>query len=135
MITVETSDPFSSESYRLIEMLSAEFADITGDSGKTNFNVEAMKNDKALWVLAKNAHGDAIGCVAIRPLTQYVAELKRIFSDRSKPGVDGSLLTFLEISAKQMGYRQLKLETRHTNRRAVNFYEKNGYVRIENYGA
>lgn len=56
MITVEKSDPFSSESHRLIEMLSAELADITCDNGKTNFTVEAMINDKALWALAKNAH-------------------------------------------------------------------------------
>ena len=69
MITVEKSDPFSSESHRLIEMLSAELAAITGDNGKSNFTVEAMYDDKALWVLAKNAHGEAIGCGAIRPLT------------------------------------------------------------------
>ncbi|MBU9809249.1 GNAT family N-acetyltransferase [Rahnella sp. C60] len=134
MITVEKSDPFSSESHRLIEMLSAELAAITGDNGKSNFTVDAMNGDKALWVLAKNAHGDAIGCGAIRPLTQNIAELKRMFSDRSVPGVGNALLTFLEISAKEMGYLELRLETRHINHRAVNFYKKNGYVRIENYG-
>ena len=100
MITVEKSDPFSSESHRLIEMLSAELAAITGDSGKSNFTVEAMNDDKALWVLAKNTHGEAIGCGAIRPITQNIAELKRMFSDRSVPGVGGALLTFLETSAK-----------------------------------
>lgn len=93
-----------------------------------------MNDDKALWVLAKNAHGDAIGCGAIRPLTQNTAEIKRMFSDQSLPGVGSALLNFLETSAKQMGYRELKLETRYFNRWAVNFYEKNGYVRIENYG-
>jgi GNAT superfamily N-acetyltransferase len=134
MITVEKSDPFSSESHRLIEMLSAELATITGDNGKTNFTVEAMNDDKAVWALAKNACGEAIGCGAIRPLAQNIAELKRMFSDRSVPGVGSALLTFLENSAKQMGYCELRLETRHINRRAVNFYEKNGYVRIKNYG-
>lgn len=134
MIKVEKSDPFSSESHRLIEMLSAELAAITGDSGKTNFTVEAMNNDTAVWALAKNAHGDAIGCGAIRPLTQNIADLKRMFSDRSEPGVGNALLTFLESSANQMGYRELKLETRHINHRAVSFYEKNGYVRTDNYG-
>jgi hypothetical protein len=79
MITVEKSDPFSSESHRLIEMLSAELAAITGDSGKSNFTVEAMNDDKALWVLAKNTHGEAIGCGAIRPITQNIAELKECF--------------------------------------------------------
>lgn len=33
-ITVKKSDPFSSESHRLIEMLSAELAAITDDNGK-----------------------------------------------------------------------------------------------------
>lgn len=33
-----------------------------------------------------------------------------------------------------MGYTEFLLETRHVNHRAVHFYEKNGYVRIENYG-
>nr|WP_318381169.1 GNAT family N-acetyltransferase [uncultured Enterobacter sp.] len=134
MITVEKSNLFSSESHHLIEMLSAELAAITGDNGKRNFTVDAMNSEKALWVLAKNAQGDAIGCGAIRPLTQNIAELKRMFSDRSLPGVGRALLTFLENSAKEMGYLELRLETRHINHRAVNFYEKNGYVRIENYG-
>ena len=134
MIAVEKSDPFSSESHRLVEMLSAELAAITGDNGKSNFTVDAMNGDKALWVLAKNAQGDAIGCGAIRPLTHNIAELTRMFSDRSVAGVGNSLLTFLETSAKEMGYLELRLETRHINHRAINFYEKNGYVRIENYG-
>lgn len=134
MITVEKSDPFSPESHRLIEMLSAELAAITGNNGKSNFTVEAMKGDKALWVLAKNVDGAAIGCGAIRPLTHNIAELKRMFSDRSVAGVGNALLTFLETSAKEMGYLELRLETRHINHRAVNFYQKNGYVRIENYG-
>ncbi|MRS90112.1 GNAT family N-acetyltransferase [Enterobacteriaceae bacterium RIT714] len=134
MITVEKSDPFSSESHRLIEMLSGELAAITGDNGKSNFTVETMNDDKALWVLAKNSHGEAIGCGAIRPLTQNVAELKRMFSDRSVHGVGIALLTFLEAAAKEMGYNEIRLETRCINFRAVNFYEKNGYIRIENYG-
>jgi len=49
-------------------------------------------------------------------------------------GVGSALLTFLETSAKQMGYRKFNLETTHSNRQNVNFYEKNGYFRIDNYG-
>lgn len=134
MIIVEKSDPLSSESQRLIDMLSSELAAITGDTGKSNFTVDAMKEDKSLWVLARNAQGDAIGCGAIRPLTENIAELKRMYSDRSVPGVGKALLTFLETSASEMGYSELWLETRCINHRAVNFYEKNGYARIENYG-
>lgn len=62
MITLEKSDPFSLEPHRLIEMLSVELAAVTGDSGKSNFTVDAINSDKVLWVLAKNAYGDPIGC-------------------------------------------------------------------------
>lgn len=134
MITVEKSDPLSPDSYSLIEKLSAELAAITGDSGKSNFAIDSMDGDRSLWVLARNKNGDAIGCGAIRPLTENIAELKRMFSDRSIPGVGKALLNFLEKSAKNMGYAELWLETRNVNHKAVNFYKNNGYVSIENYG-
>lgn len=47
MVTVGKSDPLSSESLRLIEMLTTELAAITGDNGKNNFTVDAMNDDKA----------------------------------------------------------------------------------------
>ncbi len=134
MITVEKSDPFSPDSCSLIEKLSAELAAITGDSGKSNFTIDSMDGDRSLWVLARNEKGDATGCGAIRPLTENIAELKRMFSDRSAPGVGKALLNFLETSAKNMGYTEIWLETRHVNHQAVNFYKNNGYVLIENYG-
>lgn len=133
MITVEKSDPFSPDSCSLIEKLSAELAAITGDSGKSNFTIDSMDGDRSLWVLARNEKGDATGCGAIRPLTENIAELKRMFSDRSAPGVGKALLSFLETSAKNMGYTEIWLETRHVNHKAVNFYKNNGYVLIENY--
>lgn len=134
MITVEKSDPLSSDSRHLIEKLSAELASVTGDSGKSNFTIASLDEDRALWALARNSRGNAIGCGAIRPLTETIAELKRMFSDRSSAGIGHALLTFLEASARSMGYNELWLETRHINHKAVNFYKKNGYVRIENYG-
>ena len=121
MITVEKSDPFSPDSCSLIEKLSAELAAITGDSGKSNFTIDSMDGDRSLWVLARNEKGDATGCGAIRPLTENIAELKRMFSDRSAPGVGKTLLNFLETSAKNMGYTEIWLETRHVNHKAVNF--------------
>lgn len=134
MITLEKSDPLSPDSQYLISKLSAELAAITGDSGKSNFTIDSLDGERSLWVLARNTTGDAIGCGAIRPLTGNIAELKRMFSDRSSPGIGNALLTCLEASAKSMGYSELWLETRLVNHRAIQFYKTNGYVRIENYG-
>lgn len=134
MIKVEESDPLSPCSRLVVEKLSAELASITGDGGKRHFTLASMVQERALWALARDSSGNAIGCGAIRPLTENVAELKRMFSDRSSPGIGTALLTFLETAARRMGYNELWLETRRVNHRAVNFYEKNGYVQIENYG-
>ena len=43
----EKSDPFSSESQLLIELLSAELTAMNGDNGKSSVNAEAMSDDKA----------------------------------------------------------------------------------------
>lgn len=126
MITVEKSDPFSSESHRLIEMLSAELAAITGDNGKSNFTVEAMYEDKALWALAKNAWR----CNRMRSYSAVnavnILELKRNVLRTEVCQELGELyLLFLETSAKEMGYSELRLGTRHINQRAVKFPTRN----------
>ncbi|MDN5397021.1 MAG: GNAT family N-acetyltransferase, partial [Chryseobacterium sp.] len=44
------------------------------------------------------------------------------------------ILSALEITAKQLDYQYIYLETRKNNKNAVSFYLKNGYKIIENYG-
>ncbi|MBF7688626.1 GNAT family N-acetyltransferase [Acinetobacter sp. EC24] len=107
---------------------------ITGNNGKKHFTVDSIGEDRFLWVLARNEKGDAVGYATIRPLTEGIAEVKRMFSSQSSPGIGYALLTFLEKSAKAMGYNALLLETRKVNTRAVKFYRKNGYISINNYG-
>ncbi len=134
MITIKKADLHTSESLRLIEKLSSELANITGDGGRRHFNVDSMMAERALWVVARNEKDKAVGCAALRPLSGQVAELKRMYSDRSEPGIGKALLAFLEASALRLGYSEIWLETRHVNARAVKFYERNGYRVIDNYG-
>ncbi|WP_395312805.1 GNAT family N-acetyltransferase [Enterobacter sp. ECC-219] len=134
MITIKKADLHTSESLRLIEKLSSELANITGDGGRRYFNVDSMMAERALWVVARNEKDKAVGCAALRPLSEQVAELKRMYSDRSEPGIGKALLAFLEASALRLGYSEIWLETRHVNARAVKFYERNGYRVIDNYG-
>lgn len=134
MILIEKSSPDTPQSLYLIEMLSATLAEITGDSGKTNFNVDTMKSDRALWVVAKDENGEAIGCGAIRPISEDIAELKRMFSVNKASGTGTALLRYLEGEAKSLGYNEIRLETRRVNTRAVAFYVKHNYQRIANYG-
>lgn len=63
-----------------------------------------------------------------------IAELKRMYSIGQNPGTGTAVLTFLETSAAALGYRQIRLETRRINLRAVAFYLNSGFVVIDNYG-
>lgn len=133
-IKIQPADPLSSESQSLVDKLSSELATITGDSGKTHFNAEELSDDRCVWAIARDEEGNAVGCGALRPLSQETAELKRMYSDRSVSGVGAALLNYLETQAKGMGYSELKLSTRIVNARAVAFYQRHGYVKVENYG-
>lgn len=134
MITIEKSSPTSADSQALIEQLSAELAAITGDSGKSHFNAQDVSGARAIWALAKDKNNQPVGCGALRPLSDTTAELKRMFSNRTYPGTGSALLAWLEEAARGMGYRELWLETRKINTRAVQFYLKHGYAQIDNYG-
>lgn len=134
MIHIAKADPLSADSHTLIEKLSAALARITGSSGKNSFNIDDVQTDRALWVLAHDDQGVAVGCGAIRPLSAQTAELKRMFALHAGKGIGSSLLRYLEQAAREFGYREMKLETRRVNHPAVAFYEKHGYRQTENYG-
>jgi len=57
-----------------------------------------------------------------------------MFTTRAYPGTGAALLAWLEEAALGLGYRELWLETRKVNTRAVQFYLKHGYAQIDNYG-
>ena len=134
MIAIETASIYSEESEYLMGSLSQTLALITGSSGQANFNAASLDSPGSLWALARNEAGKAVGCGGLRPLTANTAELKRMYSDQSEPDIGRALLTFLETSAKSLGYTALCLETRHVNHRAVRFYKANSYMLIDNYG-
>lgn len=134
MIIVKKADPLSAESQLLIEKLSAELTAITGSNGKQSFDSDTVKNHRAVWALARSKCGEAVGCGAIRPLSETIAELKRMFSTGQVPGTGTALLHYLETAAKELGYHEIWLETRVVNQRAVAFYLGRGYRQIANYG-
>jgi GNAT superfamily N-acetyltransferase len=128
---VHPSDPIA---LQLLDDLSDTLAGITGDSGRSSFDPSDVEGPGASFVLAYDAHGNAVGCGAYRPLADGVAELKRMFAVPTSKGVGAAILDYLETRAEADGYRELWLETRLVNGRAVRFYEKHGYRRIPNFG-
>ncbi|ELY6345368.1 GNAT family N-acetyltransferase [Cronobacter muytjensii] len=131
---IEPSDPTHPDAIPLLAALSETLAALTGSSGRQSFDNEDVRVEGATFLLARNADGAAIGCVACRPLRPGVAEIKRLFALPNNPGAGSQLLSAAERFAREFGYQQAWLETRRTNPRAVEFYLRRGYQIIDNYG-
>ena len=133
-ITISVETPFSTEAISLLNDLSKCLQDITGDNGNSSFDANDVCNDKAIFVIARNQSGEAIGCGAFRPMNETTAEVKRMYAKEKGMGIGNKILSYLECQAVDMGYKSLRLETRIINTKAVLFYRQNGYKEIPNYG-
>ncbi|UOB19271.1 GNAT family N-acetyltransferase [Abyssalbus ytuae] len=78
----------------------------------------------------------AIGCGAFKEFDKNSAEVKRMFVDEKYRGKGVSRLILNEIEqwAGQEGYNVCMLETGKNMLGAIQFYKKNGYSFIDNYG-
>ncbi|MCU1527049.1 MAG: family acetyltransferase [Frondihabitans sp.] len=105
--------------------------------------IKPSAGDIAEFVVAY-AGGKPVGCGALRQLTPEDdgtapagdAEIKRMFVRTSSRGSGASIavLRALEDRARSHGWTRLVLETGPGQPDAIRFYEREGYVRIENYG-
>lgn len=134
MITVKEENPNIPDALRLLEELSDALESITGNSGKGSFDPNDVCVTRALFVIARNQDGEAVGCGAIRPIGENIAEVKRMYAKIRDLGIGTEILKYLEAQAQKLGYSALWLETRLVNQQAVSFYENKGYHRIPNYG-
>lgn len=126
--------PEDSDALSLMDELSQTLKAITGDSGKSSFNSNDVCVPRATFIIVYDENGDAVGCGAIRPINDNIAEMKRVYSKVKGMGIGTKILGYLEEKAKTLGYSSIWLETRLINERAVNFYDGSGYHRINNYG-
>ena len=88
-------------------------------------------------VARSSTSGAAIGCGGLRPLAGGGAEIKRMYVVPSArgTGVSTALLRAIEAEARALGVERLLLETGSEQPDAIRFYEREGYVRIPNFGA
>lgn len=81
------------------------------------------------------ASGDdvALGCCGARRLTERVGEVKRLFVREAarRRGVARALLSELEVAARELGYRELWLDT-HADEPAA-LFQSIGYAPIPAY--
>ncbi|WP_210495657.1 GNAT family N-acetyltransferase [Patulibacter sp. SYSU D01012] len=92
--------------------------------------------DVALFLVARDAAGAAVGCGGLRPLEEGVAEIKRMYVDplARGTGVADALLAALEAAATERGWTTLRLETGERQPDAMRFYARAGYAEIPPFG-
>lgn len=86
-----------------------------------------------LWLAVHEQAG--IGCVALRPIEQDVAEVKRMFVDEGwrGRGVGRALMQAVIAGARERGYAMLRLGTLGDMIAAQGLYESLGFRPIERY--
>ncbi|WP_313386216.1 GNAT family N-acetyltransferase [Chishuiella sp.] len=129
---IETS-PTDYEVIPLIELLSNELEQRFGSSGKNSFIDWDNECKKSIFVKVY-INNEIVGCGAFRPISNEIAELKRMYAKYPRKGIGEIILNYLEEKAKSLDYITIWLETRKLNHEACQFYLKNGYQKIENYG-
>jgi putative acetyltransferase len=76
------------------------------------------------------------GCGGLRRYNDDIVEIKRMFvkTEFRGSGMASGILRELEKWALELGYREARLETGIQQPEAIRFYEKSGFVVIENFG-
>ena len=90
----------------------------------------------AVFLVARDVGGAAVGCGGLRPLGPGSGEVKRMYVEPTArgTGVATALLRALEDHARDLGITRLLLETGTGQPDAIRFYQREGYEPIDAYG-
>jgi len=132
-ISIKIANPNDEKVQAIIDELSANLYLRFGSDGKNSFTDWGYNNSKSIFVVAE-IENEIVGCGAVRPISENIAEVKRMYSKYPGKKIGQTILAFLENTAKTIGFTDLVLETRVKNQEATRFYQKQDYKTIPNYG-
>lgn len=87
-------------------------------------------------LLARDAHGRDLGCVALRPIAPPgCCEMKRLYvsPEGRNRGIGRRLVEAVIDEARRIGHREMRLDTLPTMKDAVSLYEAAGFTPLAQY--
>jgi GNAT superfamily N-acetyltransferase len=129
---VEPSHRIASE---LIRELDDELARRYPVESIHGLHADEMVSFPGVFLLGRH-QGQVVACGAVRPLDLGLAELKRMYvrPDARRRGFARRLLEELELVARELEVRVLRLETGTRQPESVALYSGAGYLPIPPYG-
>jgi len=134
-LRIERASVNVEESRCLVAELWAEVDRLYENAVPSRSELSGMEDPRASFVIAR-LHGEAVGCGAIRPLTEVISEVKRVYVQphARRTGVARAIMDVLEQLARETGFTGIWLETGLRQPAAIRLYESLGYTRIAGFG-
>lgn len=135
-VTITVESPLTAAAQPLLAALTAELAALYDDDGGVNsFTPADVMVPRSVFLLAR-LNGVPVGCGALRPLKDDIAEIKRMYvvAEARGQGISRRILNQLERHARAFGYAWLWLETGTLQPEAMRLYESSGFQRRPVYG-
>ena len=120
---------------QLIEEIQLDLTGRYGGPDETPVDPGGFAPPYGAFLLAY-AGADLIGCAGLRRRSAEVVELKRMYvrAAHRRRGHATRLLAAVEDRARELGYRQLVLETGLEQPEAIALYESAGYTAVPAFG-
>ena len=101
-IIIKETSIDSVDAQEMMNLLSSSLKSITGSSGKNSFDSNAFNEKVNVFLLAYH-QDEAVGCGALRRITNDTAEIKRVYAKYKGKGIGRKLVEALELKAKNEG--------------------------------
>lgn len=90
---------------------------------------------RGVLLLARALNGAALGCVGLRPLSETICEMKRLYvaPEGRSLGLGRALAETVIMKACEIGYKKMRLDTLSSMTSALSLYRSLGYHEIEAY--
>jgi GNAT superfamily N-acetyltransferase len=108
-----------------------------GSEEDLHLHVEELMAPLGTFLVA-HRDGHPIGGVGLRPISNpehHIAEIKRLWvrPDQRRLGIGLQLMERAEVRAREIGYRQIYLESGYAQPEALELYRTHGWISVAEY--